>query len=114
MVEKTAVGSLVFATASAREDDSLRRVAEAGSVSDETRICIRRLEQALHDAGSSLSALLKVNCYLADDSDRAEFWRTWDAMFADINTTVVRLTQVVGLIGDSRVELDAVAVGPAR
>jgi 2-iminobutanoate/2-iminopropanoate deaminase len=107
------VGELVFADASALDPDTYRRVPEARSIADETRICLRELERTLAEAGCTLKDLLKVNCYLTEDEYRTEFWATYDEIFASVRSQAVRLTQVAGIAGDCRVELDAVAVRPA-
>jgi 2-iminobutanoate/2-iminopropanoate deaminase len=105
-------GNLVFAAAMALDLDKLERSAEAETIADETRICIRELERILAEAGCTLDDLVKVNCYLSEDEYRAEFWATYDAIFEPVKSSAVRLTQVAGLAGGCRVELDAVAVRP--
>ncbi|MFA3877985.1 RidA family protein [Streptomyces sp. MMCC 100] len=102
------VGDLVYADASALDLPGLARVPEAATIADETRICLERLRQTLADAGCTLGDLVKVNCYLTDDSDRAEFWQTFDDVLAP-GPYPVRITQVGGLAGEARVLLDAVA-----
>jgi 2-iminobutanoate/2-iminopropanoate deaminase len=103
-------GDLVFAAAMALDGETMQRQAAAESIEDETRICLRQLEELLGLAGCELDDIVKINCYLADDSYRTEFWKTYDEIFADIDTAAVRLTQVVGIACGCRVELDAVAV----
>ncbi|GHB56778.1 translation initiation inhibitor [Streptomyces viridiviolaceus] len=102
------VGDLVYADASALDLPRLERVPEAATIADETRVCLERLRQTLSDAGCTLADLVKVNCYLTDDSYRAEFWQTFDDALAP-GPYPVRITQVGGLAGDARVLLDAVA-----
>lgn len=106
-------GNLVFAAAMALDLDTLKRPADAETIADETRICIRELERILAEAGCTLDDLVKVNCYLSEDEYRAEFWAAYDERFASVKSQAVRLTQVAGIAGDCRVELDAVAVRPA-
>jgi 2-iminobutanoate/2-iminopropanoate deaminase len=104
------VGDLVFAEADALDAATGRRVAEADSIAEETRVCLDRLAALLAEAGSGLHELAKVNCYVATNDDRTEFWATWDSFFADIDVSPVRITQHGGVAGDARVLLDAVAV----
>lgn len=103
-------GDMVFAAAMALDGATMRRDAAAVTIADETRICLGQLEQLLGEAGCGLGDIVKINCYLADDSYRTEFWATYDDVFADIDSAAVRLTQVVGIACGCRVELDAVAV----
>jgi 2-iminobutanoate/2-iminopropanoate deaminase len=99
---------LVYAEASAVDASTGRRLTEAGSVADETRVCVERLRAVLQEAGYDLSDVVKVNCYLAADDDRVEFWGAFDELFAP-GPYPVRITQVGGVAGDARVLLDAVA-----
>jgi 2-iminobutanoate/2-iminopropanoate deaminase len=103
------VGDLVFAETDALDAATGRRVPEARTIAEETRVCLDRLAAVLAEAGSSLADLAKVNCYVATNDDRAEFWATWDAIFADIDASPVRITQHGGVAGEARVLLDAVA-----
>lgn len=106
-------GDLVFAGAMALDGRTMQRSADAGTIAEETLICVKDLEETLKLGGASLKDLVKVNCYLSEDEYRTEFWATWDARFADIDCRPVRLTQVVGIACGCRVELDAVAVKPS-
>ncbi|MFA3878008.1 RidA family protein [Streptomyces sp. MMCC 100] len=105
-------GNMVFAAAMALDGQTMRRDAAAVTVADETRICLEQLEGVLKEAGCGLKDIVKINCYLTRDEDRAEFWQTYDQIFAAIDTQAVRITQVVGIACGCRVELDAVAVAP--
>ncbi len=104
------VGDLVYAEADALDAATGRRLPEADTIADETRICLERLAAVLAEGGSGLHELAKVNCYLATNDDRTAFWATWDAFFADIDVSPVRITQHGGVAGEARVLLDAVAV----
>jgi 2-iminobutanoate/2-iminopropanoate deaminase len=103
-------GELVFVGTMAMDLDTLRRKPEAETIADETRLCVESLQRTLGEAGCALGDLVKVNCYLAHDEDRGEFWTTYDAL---VPAGAVRLTQVAGIAGDCRVQLDAVAVRPS-
>lgn len=107
------VGELVFAGAMALDGETMQRQAAASTIAAETLICIKDLEDTLKLGGASLEDLVKVNCYLSEDEYRTEFWATWDAHFADIDCSPVRLTQVVGIACGCRVELDGIAVRPS-
>ena len=105
-------GNLVFTGAMALDLETLKRVPEAATIADETRICLEQLESGLAEAGCRLEDLVKVNCYLSEDEYRTEFWATYDAICRPRGIKAVRLTQVAGVAGDCRVELDAIAVRP--
>lgn len=103
------VGDLVYAEADALDAATGRRVPEAGTIAEETRVCLDRLAAVLAEADRGLGDLVKINCYLARDEDRAEFWATYDEVFAELGVSAVRLTQVGGVAGEARVLLDAIA-----
>ncbi|MBS1887868.1 MAG: RidA family protein [Actinobacteria bacterium] len=106
-------GEVVFAGAMAIDMQTLKRPVAADTIAAETRLCIEDLAATLRLGGCGLEDLVKVNCYLSEDSYRGEFWATWDEVFAEVDAKIVRLTQVVGIAGDCRVELDGVAIRPA-
>ena len=103
-------GELVFTGTMAMDLETLRRAPDAHTIADETRLCVASIERTLAEAGCGLADLVKVNCYLADDADRAEFWEAYDAL---VPAGAVRLTQVAGIAGDCRVQLEVVAVRPS-
>ncbi|WP_449281523.1 RidA family protein [Leucobacter sp.] len=106
-------GGLVFAASMALDGETMQREARAVTIEDETRLCLQYLDEVLKTAGTTgLGSIVKINCYLADDADRAEFWRTYDEVFQAHSQKHVRITQVVGIACGCRVELDAVAVAP--
>lgn len=82
------------------------------SIAEETRFCIERLQQVLEEKGLTLRQVVKVNCYLADDAFRKEFWDEYNRLFSP-GPYPARCTYGVGLPGDCRVQLDVVAIAPA-
>lgn len=106
-------GGLIFAAAMALDGETMQRDARAVTIADETRMCLDDLAGALGKAGAGLGDIVKINCYLAEDEYRAEFWSTYDEIFEAYPQAHVRITQVVGIACGCRVELDAVAVDPA-
>ncbi|MCG3754066.1 RidA family protein [Amycolatopsis sp. Poz14] len=104
-------GGLVFAEAAALDWKTGQRVPEAATVADETRICLDRLAAALEEAGGGFADLVKFNCYLTSDDDRAEFWAAFDERLAP-GPCPPRLTQVTRVDGEARVVIDAVAMAP--
>ncbi len=103
-------GGLVFAAAMALDGETMTRDAAAATIEDETRICLEQLDEVLKKGGASLGSIVKINCYLSDDSYRTEFWKTYDEIFQAYPQKHVRITQVVGIALGCRVELDAIAV----
>lgn len=103
------VGDLVYAEADAIDAATGRRLPGAGTIAEETRICLDRLAAILAEANRGLADLVKINCYVATNEDRAEFWATYDEIFADLGANPVRITQHGGVAGEARVLLDAVA-----
>jgi 2-iminobutanoate/2-iminopropanoate deaminase len=103
-----AAGSYVFAAVNAADaDGGLPK--EAASIADETRICLEKLVSALKPHGLALHDVVKVNCYLADNSTRAEFWGAYNAAF-EPGPFPVRVTYAAGIASGCRVQLDAIAL----
>lgn len=102
-------GGLVFAASMALDGETMQRDARAVTIADETRMCLESLDEALRKGGAGLASIVKINCYLAADEDRAEFWRIYDEIFEAYAHPHVRITQVVGIACGCRVELDAIA-----
>jgi 2-iminobutanoate/2-iminopropanoate deaminase len=102
----------VFAASMALSHDLPRRRDPAAvTVADETRIAIQRLEERLKVGGCTLQDVVKMTCYLSDKAHNAEFREVYNSYWEEGNHPV-RLTLVVGLALDCRIELDAIAVKP--
>ncbi|MET9262541.1 RidA family protein [Amycolatopsis sp. NPDC004079] len=106
-----AAGGLVFAEAAALDWATGDRLPEATTLAEETGICLDRLSAALAEAGCTLADLVKLNCYLVSDDDRAEFWTALNERLAP-GPYPPRITQVTCLDGAARVVVDAVAAVP--
>ena len=100
------LGHLVFADASARDVATWQRVPEARTVAEEVTVCLDRLASILKEAGCSLADVVKVNCYVTDESHLPELWKTLDGALPQ---DPVRVTQVTRFAGDARVLLDVTA-----
>lgn len=109
MTPGVATGELVFAGGMALDLETLRRKDEAKSIADETRIALDEVKGILEAAGCGLRDIVKTTCYLADDAYRQEFWETYTEVFAP-GPFPARATFVVGIAGDCRVEIEAIAV----
>lgn len=104
-------GDVVFAATMALDFDKLERKQEAETIADETRICLEELESVLARAGCTLRDVVKTTCYLSDESYRMEFVGAYQQVF-DPGPYPARTTLTVGIAGDCRVEIDAVAIRP--
>jgi 2-iminobutanoate/2-iminopropanoate deaminase len=103
--------SYVFTAGMAFDEHLEKRMEAAESIQDETRICLRAIDSVLAEAGCSLRDVVKTTVYLTDRAHYSamneayrEFWREGDYP--------ARCTFYVGIGGDCRVEIDAIAVKP--
>lgn len=101
----------VFAGGMAMDLETLRRKPEADTIAEETKIALAEIESVLAAAGCTLRDVVKTTCYLSDDSYRKEFWEAYTEVFAP-GPYPARTTFVVGIAGDCRVEIDAIAARP--
>jgi enamine deaminase RidA (YjgF/YER057c/UK114 family) len=108
-----AANGFVFAGGMALDLHTLKRLPEADTIANETRLCLKEIEDVLAAAGCTLRDIVKITCYLSDDAYRREFWEAYTEVFKP-GPYPARCTFVVGIAGDCRVELDAVAVQPKQ
>ena len=90
-----------------RRDDS------AKSITDETRICLDRMETKLEAAGIDLSHVVKMTVYLSDRNYQAEFieaYKEYGEKYWPNGEWPMRTTHYCGIARDCRIELDAIAV----
>ena len=80
----------------------------SGSVADETRRCMDNLSAVLEEAGTSLDNVVKVNAYLLDIGDFAEFNDAYSAYFPS-DPPARAAIGVAGLPKGARVEIECVA-----
>jgi 2-iminobutanoate/2-iminopropanoate deaminase len=80
-----------------------------GSIADQTRRCMENLEAVLIEAGSGLDQLVKVNVYLADIGDYAEFNEAYGE-FIGTEAPARAAVAVSGLPKGARVEVECVAL----
>ncbi|GHB56772.1 hypothetical protein GCM10010377_54750 [Streptomyces viridiviolaceus] len=98
----------VFTAASAVDPATMRRVPEAESLHDEVRVCLRRIEKTLAEAGLTLKDLTKVTCWVSEEKYRLEFAYAYRDLLAP-GPYPSRALFVIGLPGDCRVQIDAIA-----
>jgi 2-iminobutanoate/2-iminopropanoate deaminase len=108
-----AIDNLMFCGGMALDIANLRRLSEAETIADETRICFEGIAETLAFNGCALKDIIKVNCFLSEDRFRAEYWQEFKRTFAP-GPYPKRLTLVGGLAADCRVELEVMAVRPDR
>ena len=106
-----APGSGASSTPPGREPTTRRRAELAGpDIETQTRQCLRNVEEVLAACGASLDDVLRVGVFLAHRSDFAGMNAVYRTVFGD--PPPARTTVYVGLPGELRVEIDALAVVP--
>ncbi|MDV7088372.1 RidA family protein [Rhodococcus opacus] len=103
----------VFCGGMALDLETLARKPEADTIANETKIALEEIQGILETVGCTLGDVVKTTCYLADDAYRKEFWTAYTEVFGE-GPYPARTTLVVGIAGDCRVEIDAVALRPKR
>lgn len=98
-----------YASAVAIDVGTMKRLAGADTIGNETRICLEGIEDTLREAGLSRRDIVKTTCYLRDESYRMEFLEAYKAFFGD-GPYPCRCTVVLGIAGDCRVQVEATAV----
>lgn len=101
-------GDHAFAAGMAIDMQTLGRLPEADTIGNETRVCLQHVEETLREGGFSLREVVKLTCYLSDDSYRAECYEAIRDVFAP-GPYPTRVTLVVGIAGECRVEIEAIA-----
>ncbi|MCW3007073.1 MAG: putative translation initiation inhibitor, YjgF family [Solirubrobacterales bacterium] len=104
-----ATETLVFAAGMACDTENGTRMKEAKTITDETRICLEMVDATLREAGCTLRDVVKTTCYLHDRHYYAEFVEAYREFFGE-GPYPSRCTFYVGIGGDCRVEIDAIAV----
>jgi 2-iminobutanoate/2-iminopropanoate deaminase len=102
-------GDMVWAAGMALDTEKGERLADADTVANETRICLRQIESCLHEVGATLTDVVKTTCYLAEQSYRGEFMDAYREFFPE-GKYPSRCTFVAGIAGNCRVEIEATAV----
>ncbi|MFD2472073.1 RidA family protein [Amycolatopsis silviterrae] len=104
----SASGDFAFASGIAIDPATMRRVPEAGTVGEETRVVLALLEDQLAQAGCGLGDIVKTTCYVREETDRMEFVQAYRDVFAP-GPYPARCTVALGVAGDCRVQIDAIA-----
>lgn len=102
-------GELIFCAGQLALDPADSRPMTGLSAADQTRKVLQNLSRVLEDGGSSLTRVVKTTIYLTDLNDYAAVNDVYREFFPD--PPPARATvQVARLIGDLRVEIDAIGL----
>ncbi len=83
------------------------------SIEEETETVLNNIKIIVEEAGSSLEAVLKVTCYLADIEDFARFNNVYGKYFSG-NPPARTTFQAGRLPLDVQVEMDAIVALPSK
>jgi reactive intermediate/imine deaminase len=103
------IGRIVHAAGQGADVPATGRLAGA-DIETQTRQCLRNVEAVLAASGASLDDVLRVGVFLADRRDFEGMNAVYRTFFRD--PPPARTTVYVGLPGDLRVEIDALAILP--
>jgi 2-iminobutanoate/2-iminopropanoate deaminase len=103
------IARFVHAAGQGANDPATGRLAGA-DIETQTRQCLRNLEAVLTASGATLDDVLRVGVFLAHRSDFEGMNAVYSTVFCD--PPPARTTIYVGLPGELRVEVDALAVLP--
>jgi reactive intermediate/imine deaminase len=103
------IGPFVHAAGQGADDPSTGKLA-GPDIETQTRQCLRNVEEVLAACGASLDDVLRVGVFLVHASDFAGMNAVYRTVFGD--PPPARTTVYVGLPGDLRIEIDALAVVP--
>jgi 2-iminobutanoate/2-iminopropanoate deaminase len=99
---------LVFAGASAIDPSTMKRVPEADTVFNEVRVCFEKIEATLKEAGLTLRDIVKTTCWISDEAHRMDFVYAYHDLLAP-GPYPSRASFVIGIVGDCRVQIEAIA-----
>jgi 2-iminobutanoate/2-iminopropanoate deaminase len=103
------IGHLVHAAGQGADDPATGSLA-GPDIETQTRQCLRNLEAVLAASGATLDDVLRVGVFLVHRSDFEGMNAVYSTIFHD--PPPARTTVYVGLPGELRVEIDALAVLP--
>jgi enamine deaminase RidA (YjgF/YER057c/UK114 family) len=81
-----------------------------GTIEEETRIALGRLERDLAEAGCTLADVVKATVWLTDADDFAAFNRAYAEVFPE--APPARSTVRCGLMAEARIEIEVLAYRP--
>jgi 2-iminobutanoate/2-iminopropanoate deaminase len=99
---------LVFSSTLAIDVTTMKRVPEADTIEGEVKVCLDRLEANLAEAGLTLKDIVKTTCWVSAEEHRLDFAYAYRDLLAP-GPYPSRALFVIGLAGDCRVQIDAIA-----
>lgn len=82
--------------------------AQLGSIEDQTRLCMKNLENILKAAGSDLNHVMKVNVFIADIANWAKFNETYASIMGEHRPA--RIVVPCGILNRGcSIEIDCIA-----
>lgn len=82
---------------------------ETGSITEQTKRCLKNLKAVIEEAGSSMSRVAKVTVFLKDMNDFSEMNAEYEKWFSDPPPARAAV-QVARLPKDVGIEIEAIAV----
>ncbi len=101
------IGRIVHAAGQGADDPATGRLAGT-DIETQTRQCLRNLEAVLRAGGATLDDVIRCGVFLTHQDDFAGMNAVYGEFFGE--PFPARTTVYVGLPGDLRVEIDALAV----
>ena len=101
------IGNVVHAAGQGADDPATGRLA-GEDIETQTRQCLRNLEAVLQAGGATLDDVIRCGVFLVDQADFEGMNTVYRDVFGD--PFPARTTVSVGLPGELRVEIDALAV----
>ena len=102
-------GDWIFASGQLGNDPTTRRLV-AGGIGPETRQVCENLKAVLEAAGSSLAKVVKVTIYMVDLGELVQMNEVFSQYFP-VDPPARTTFQCARLVGDARVEIEAIAIG---
>ncbi|HEU4657104.1 MAG TPA: Rid family detoxifying hydrolase [Capillimicrobium sp.] len=103
------IGRLVHSAGQGADDPATGRLA-GDDIETQTRQCLTNVRSVLEASGASMADVIRVGVFLAHKDDFEGMNRVYREFFEE--PFPARTTVYVGLPGDLRVEIDALAVLP--
>ncbi len=101
-------GDWVFVSGQLGTDPATRRLADGGIAAETRQVC-EHLKAVLEAAGSSLDHVVKVTIYMVDIGELLEMNAIFSRYFP-VDPPARTTFQCARLVGDARVEIEAIAV----